>query len=154
MNKINLAFLSFFSIQLCSAQSAIFDLFESDNAKSKTEPTAVVTTTADDLTDQIVDNYTTQNAQKKPRSNSRIQNSTTLSPEQIQQKQTADLILAAQVANKSAAQAAQAANNLAAKLELLIKAQESSQKASQNNCTLLPDKNESINASQAKSKIN
>lgn len=153
MNKINLAFLSFFSIQVCMAQSAIFDLFESNPVKSKTESTTVVTS-SEDLTDQIVDNYTTQNVQKRLKANSRNQNIIPLSPEQIQQKQTANLILAAQAANKAAAQATLAADNLAAKIQLLAQAQESMQKASQNNCAVLLYNNESINTSNSKIKLN
>lgn len=150
MNKINLAFLGFFSIQICTAQSAIFDLFESNPIKSKTEVTTA--TSSEELTDQIVDNYTTQNTQKKPKTNLHNQNIIILSPEQIQQKQTANLILAAQAANKAAAQATLAADNLTAKIQLLAQAQESMQRASQNNCALPLYNNESINTSSSKAK--
>lgn len=151
MNKINLAFLSFFSIQVCTAQSAIFDLFESNPVKSKAESTTVVTS-SEDLTDQIVDNYTTQNVQKKSKVNSHNQNTISLSPEQIQQKQMANLTFAIQAANKAAAQATSAANNLAAKIQLLAQAQESMQKTSQDNCSVAPYNSESISISSSKAK--
>lgn len=151
MNKINLAFLSFFSIQVCLAQSAIFDLFESNPVKSKTESTTVIPS-SEDLTDQIVDNYTTQSIQKRTMANSHNQNTMPLSPEQIQQKHVANLMLAAQAANKAAAQATLAADNLAAKIQLLAQAQESMQKASQNNCALQLYNIESINTSSSKTK--
>lgn len=128
MRKITLIVLSLCSIQICNAQSALFAIFESSNANTKPAESQITPTPTQDLTDQIVDSYTLQNSTKTSKSNT--QNSKTQSLEQMlkaQQQQTADLITAAQAATKAASQASIAANNLALKIQLLIRSQESTQ---------------------------
>jgi hypothetical protein len=128
MRKITLIVLSLCSIQICNAQSALFAIFESSNANTKPAESQITPTPTQDLTDQIVDSYTLQNSTKTSKSNT--QNSKTQSLEQMlkaQQQQTADLISAAQAATKAASQASIAANNLALKIQLLIRSQESTQ---------------------------
>ncbi|MBX9867185.1 MAG: hypothetical protein K2Y14_09720 [Burkholderiales bacterium] len=128
MRNITFMALSICSIQICSAQSAIFNLFESNNSNTNQVESQITPTPTQDLTDQIVDSYTLQNSTKSYKSTT--PNSKTQSLEQmlkIQQQQTADLISAAQAATKAASQASIAANNLALKIQLLIRSQESSQ---------------------------
>lgn len=139
MRKITLIVLSLCSIQICNAQSALFAIFESSNANTKPAESQITSNSAEDLTDQIVDNYTLQNSTKN--SKSTPPNSKTQSLEQmlkIQQQQTADLISAAQAATKAASQASIAANNLALKIQLLIRTQESSQQMLQKKLNSMP----------------
>ena len=139
MRNITLMALSLFSIQICSAQSAIFNLFESNNSNTNQAESQTTATPTQDLTDQIVDSYTLQNSTKTSKSN--VQNSKPQSLEQmlkIQQQQTADLISAAQAATKAASQASIAANNLALKIQLLIRTQESTQQILQKKLNSMP----------------
>lgn len=139
MRKITSIALSLLSIQICNAQSALFAIFESSNANTKPAESQITSNPTEDLTDQIVDNYTLQNSTKSYKSTT--PNSKTQSLEQmlkIQQQQTTDLISAAQAATKAASQASIAANNLALKIQLLIRTQESTQQILQKKLNSMP----------------
>ena len=119
MRKITSIALSLLSIQICNAQSALFAIFESSNSNTKPAESQ----------------NSTKNSKSTP------PNSKTQSLEQmlkIQQQQTTDLISAAQAATKAASQASIAANNLALKIQLLIRTQESTQQILQKKLNSIP----------------
>lgn len=139
MRKITLIALSLCSIQMCNAQSALFAIFESSNSNTTPSESQIIHNPTEDLTDQIVDSYTSQNSTKTAKSTTI--NSKTPTLEQMlktQQQQTADLITAAQAATKAANQASIAANNLTLKIQSLIRSQESVQQILQKKLNSMP----------------